>query len=405
MVFGVATPGGVSTGPSSSTFFPENPIATTAAGALRISKPALASRAKSYAASPEQEDSLIAKIIEAIRRFFARICRAFLPASSSKSADSDNSLKKAPGDMKGRSGDMTGGLSSEAGARPSMAETDEELTLHGLSEKTLERVQQTVTDLIASVEGTGLSESVRSALSLTSEDQRTTFRVLLQHNLSDTLKIRSEARELESDIESLISPYADEHGLTAKQAVALLRADLESGGSFIANRVDPNCELRGRVAELQRLNSSLAGLARGRGQICAAAIESGSYPREELGTLIAQQGFDTEFLFRPEQVVDGPSAVDDEKTNVISLANYKDGGNVLGPVGTPSGTTMVKDAIRVLVSHGVIEPEVEAEDKIVQAAAVDEVLSDEAEFETEMHGDDLGDFLSGRNASKPKPRI
>jgi hypothetical protein len=261
-----------------------------------------------------------------------------------------------------------------------------------------------VNKLIHSVEGSGLSDSVRSALSMPEGDQRNCFRVLLQHNLSDTLKVRSEAKALETDIESLISPYANEHGITATQAVALLRAELESGSRFLANRVDANCEIRGRVAELQRLDSSLAGLAKARGEICSGAIQSGSYAREELGALIGQHGFDTEFLFRTEPVVASQS-MNEEKTNVVSLVQYKDSSVATSSAVVPSQATMVEEAIRELEKQGVIEADADAKNKIIQAAAVDDVLSDEAEFETEMQGDDLGDFLSNRNASKPKPRI
>jgi hypothetical protein len=399
MVFGVATQGGVSTGPSRSTFFPQSPVTTTAPGALTISKPALASRVRGYASS-DQEEGLVAKIIEAIRRFFARICRVFLPASSSTAKSSDNSLQKPRSDAFG----LNDLLPSEPGEMPSVAETDEELSLHGLSEPTLERIQETVNNLIHSVEGSGLSNSVRAALSMQEGDQRTSFRVLLQHNLTDTLKMRSEAKALESDIESLITPYANKHGITATRAIALLRADLESGGRFIADRVDPNCEIRGRVAELQRLNSSLAGLAKARGEICSGAVESGSYAREELSALIAQHGFDTEFLFRAEPA-NAAQPASEEKSNVVSLAQYKDISVATSSPVAPSQATMVKEAIRELEKQGVIETDAEAENKIVQAATVDDVLSDEAEFETEMQGDDLGDFLSSRNASTPKPRI
>jgi hypothetical protein len=399
MVFGVATHGGVSTGPSRSTFFPQSPVTTTAPGALTISKPALASRVRGYASS-DQEEGLVAKIIEAIRRFFARICRVFRPASSSTAKSSDNSLQKPPSDALGLN-DLP---PSELGEMPSVAETDEELSLHGLSEPTLERIQEAVNNLIHSVEGSGLSNSVRAALSMQEGDQRTSFRVLLQHNLTDTLKMRSEAKALESDIESLITPYANKHGIIATQAIALLRADIESGGRFIADRVDPNCEIRGRVAELQRLNSSLAGLAKARGEICSGAIESGSYAREELSALIAQHGFDTEFLFSAEPA-NAAQPASEEKTNVVSLAQYKDSSVANSSSVAPSQATMVKEAIRELEKQGVIEPDAEAENKIVQAATVDDVLSDEAEFETEMQGDDLGDFLSSRNASTPKPRI
>jgi len=398
MAFAVATQGGVSTGLSGTTFFPQNPVTTAAPGALTVSKPALASRVRGYA-SPDQEEGLIEKIIEAIRRFFARICRVFLPASSSASKVSDNSLQNAPTDALGL-GDLSRPDSQEM---PSVSETDDQISLHGLPEPTLERIQETVDKLIHSVEGSGLSDSVRSALSMSEGDQRTTFRVLLQHNLSDTQKMRSETKALESDIESLISPYANEHGITTAQAIALLRADLESGGTFIANRVDPNCEIRGRVAELQRLNSSLAGLAKARGEICTGAIESGAYAREELSALIAQQGFDTEFLFKTEAAA--PQPVSQEKSNVVSLSEYKDGTVVGSSPAASSQQAMVKEAIRELEKQGVIEPDAVAENKIVKAAAVDDVLSDEAEFETEMQGDDLGDFLLSRKASTPKPRI
>lgn len=395
MVLAVPTQGGVSTGRPGNTFFPQSPVATTAPGALTISKPALVRHVRG-SASPDDEEGLIARIIEAIRRFFARICRVFLPASSSANVGSDNSLQRPSSDRVVLNDQPVG-----ADRFPSVTETDEELSLQGLSEPTLERIQETVNQMIHSVEGSGLSDSVRSALSMPEGDQRTAFRVLLQHNLSDTLKMRAESAALEGDIESLILPYASGHGIAAAQAIALLRADLESGGRFIANRIDPNSEIRGRVAELQRLNSTLAGLAKARGEICSGAIESGSYTREELGALIAQQGFDTEFLFRPDPVV-AHQAVVESTNNVVSLSEYKEGNGAAGPAVVHSQEAMVKEAIRELEKQGVIEPGAVAEEAIVQAAAVDDVLSDEAEFETDMQGDDLGDFLSNRLAAKPK---
>lgn len=399
MAFAVATQGGVSTGLLGTTFFPQNPVTTTALGALTVSKPALASRVRGYA-SPDQEEGLIEKIIEAIRRFFARICRAFLPASTSAGRNSDNSQQKLPADALGLGDLSRPGLEG----MPLVAETDDQISLHGLPDPTLERIQETVDKLIRSVEGSGLSNAVRSALSMSDGDPRTTFRVLLQHNLSDTLKMRSETKALESEIASLISPYANEQGIATAQAIALLRADFESGGTFIARRVDPNSEIRGRVAELQRLKSSLAGLAKARGEICTGAIDSGAYAREELGALIAQHGFDTEFLFKTEQAA-APQPVSQEQTNVVSLSEYKVGTVVGSSTAASSQEVMVKEAIRELEKQGLIEPDAAAENKIVQAAAVDDVLSDEAEFETEMQGDDLGDFLSNRNGSKPKLRI
>jgi hypothetical protein len=405
MVFGVATQGGASTGQSGSPFFPLNPVTTAASGALTVNKPALGSRVRDYV-SPCEEDGLIARIIEAIRRFFVRICRVLLAGSPSANNFSDNSLQKPATTLASREDEarVESGTFPSIPSNPSIAETDDELSLHGLSEPTLERVQETVDCLIRSVEGSGLSHSVRTALSMPEGDQRTTFRVLLQHNLSDTLKMRGEAKVLETDIEALISPYATEHGITATQAAALLRADLKSGGHFIANRLDRNCEIRGRVAQLERLNSSLAGLAKARGEICSGAIESGSYTREELGALIAQHGFDTAFLFLQEPI-GAAESVGDEKANVISLSDYKDNSLNYGVAAAPGQDLKVKDALRELAKGDVTHADAETEAKLIQAAVVDDVLSDEAEFETDMQGDDFGDFLSNRGASKTKPGL
>jgi hypothetical protein len=84
----------------------------------------------------------------------------------------------------------------------------------------------------------------------------------------------------------MLTPFATEHRIEPATALTLLRAGLDSGGITVAQRRDPDGQIRAHVAELQRLESALAGLARHRGTICALSIESGAYTRPDMRAIL-----------------------------------------------------------------------------------------------------------------------
>jgi hypothetical protein len=289
---------------------------------------------------------------------------------------------------------------------PLLTETENELRVDGLPEPSLDRVRQTVDDLVDSADGMALPNSLRSALAMPEIGRRQAFRVLLQQNISDTVQMREVSKAIQHDVQRMIEPFAQQHGIEPAAALAIFRADLDSGGGVLANRIDPNSELRGHVAEWKKLDSALAGLAQCRGVICTHAIEGGGYTREEIAALVAQQGFDTEFLFKAEAdaarpviepvIAEGGSRVG----NVVSLASYRGHEPVMPPDYSPSKQLEdVSKAIKHLVEEGAIDQE--SANTVVEAAIVDAALSDESEFETEIQGDDLGDFVKKRHTSAP----
>ncbi|MBN3744728.1 hypothetical protein G3N96_04670 [Burkholderia sp. Se-20373] len=396
-------PGGATSAPS---FFSQKPIATLVGGALHVNKAALSARAQAAPGVASDDDGLFLRLIAAIRRFFARLCRVILPSKFFASSVEDNSRPD--------------GLSTSAqgGPFPTISETEEELVIDGLPESSLDRVRQTIDEMVNVAVGDTLPNSLKTALAMPELGRRQAFRVFLQQNFGDTRQMREVRAELRRQIEEMIEPFASEHGIDKETALTLFRADLESGGGVIAERVDPNSEIRGHVAELKRLETALAALAKARGMICARAIEAGVYTREELGAVVAAQGLDTEFLFKAEAVAAQPAEAMPERdsstapapANVVSMADYRQSTGAPVPVDyTPAEgvplSPAVAAAVDMLVEQGVIEP-VQAQE-IAQSAVVDAALSDESEFEFEAdtNGDDLGDFFKKDSASKPVPKL
>lgn len=385
-------PGGA---PSAPSFFSQNPIASVVGGTLRIDKAAVAARFKSAPGASVDEESLFLRIIEAIRNFLARICRAVLPAKFFSSPSSDNSRP-----------DSTFVAASDSGPA-SMSESADAISVEGLPEWSLERVSETVEQMVKAASGEGLSNSVKAALAMPDLGVREAFRVLLQQNLSDTQDLHGARAELQDHVESMLGAFAEGHGLSSDVALELFKADLQRGGGVIADRVDPNGEIRGFVAQLKKVDEALAGLARARGTICTSAIESGSYAREDLVTLISAHGHDTAFLSVAEAVAaHAPEEIGQVGGNVVSLAAYRQAGAEAVPVDyTPPSEpplSPVMKAIETLIEQGVVE-RTDAQE-IAQAAAIEEVVSDESEFDFEAQGDDLGDFFKNSNAPKATPK-
>lgn len=407
MVSSVAGQGPIPDGATSApSFFSQKPITTLVGGALHVNKAALSARAQAAPGVASDDDGLFLRLIAAIRRFFARLCRVILPSKFFASSVEDNSR---PDGLS---------VSAQGGPLPAISETEEELVIDGLPESSLDRVRQTIDEMVNVAVGDTLPNSLKTALAMPELGRRQAFRVFLQQNFGDTRQMREVRVELRRQIEEMIEPFASEHGIDKETALTLFRADLESGGGVIAERVDPNSEIRGHVAELKRLETALAALAKARGTICARAIEAGVYTREELGAVVAAQGLDTEFLFKAEAVAAQPAEAMPERdsstapapANVVSMADYRQSTDAPVPVDYTPGdgeplSPAVAAAVDMLVEQGVIEP-VQAQE-IAQSAVVDAALSDESEFEFEAdtNGDDLGDFFKKDSASKPAPKL
>ncbi|KAG0164975.1 hypothetical protein DFQ30_009109, partial [Apophysomyces sp. BC1015] len=368
----------------------QKPITTLVGGALRVNKVALSAWAQAAPGVAPDDDGLFLRLIAAIRQFFA---------SSVADNSRQNGLAVSPRD----------------GQSPVASETDQELVINGLPESSVDRVRQTIDEMVNVAVGDTLPNSLKAALAMPELGRRQAFRVLLQQNFGDTRQMREVRGEFRRQIEEMIEPFANEYGIDKEAALTLFRADLESGG-VIANRIDPNNEIRGHVAELKRLESALAALAKARGTICTRAMEAGAYSREELAAAVAAQGFDTEFLFKAEAVAVQSAEATPEITaspasgNVVSMADYRQSpdSNVSADYMSaqePPLSPAVVGAVNLLVEQGVIERE--AAQDIAQSAVLDAALSNESEFEMEAdaHGDDLGDFFKKDRATKPAPKL
>jgi hypothetical protein len=397
---------------SASSFFPEKPSVRLVGGALHVDKAVLFARAKSAAGAEPNDDGLLLRLIAAIRAFLARLCRAVLPSKFFSSQVSDNS-RQGPNFAAGRDADA--GESSP----PRLSETDEEIVVDGLPAMSLDRVRQTIDEMISVAVGDTLPNSIKSALAMPDLGRRQAFRVLLQQNLGDTKQMREVRDDLRSGVERVIGPFSETYGMDKEAALALFRADLETGGGAIANRVDPNSEIRAHVFELKRLESALAALAKARGIICTRAMDSGSHVREELAGVIAEYGVDTDFLLKAESTAgtspDAQATANDfQAANVVSMSSFRrkaSGDNEFVPPdylpqAEPRASNAVQAAVAVLVEQGVLDGV--GADKLGQAAAMDSALSDESEFdagfETETHGDDLSSFTKKDKVTKATPK-
>lgn len=367
-------------------FFDKKQAVTINDGKLVVDKQALGNR---LAAAPVGNDadreSILKRIIEAIRAFIRSVFRLFKSDSGVRSAADDGNVRTS-----GRSDD------SDVSA-PRMTESDSAITADNLPVSVLERVQKTLNEMIDSAVGQHLPDSLKAALKMPELGQKQAFRVLLQKNCTETQQMRSLCQSLQAQIDEMLVPFAEEYGLDIGGALAVFRADLEHGGGVIANMVDPKSELRAHVAELKRLESALAGQARARGVICDSALEAGVYDKDSLRELLTQQGIESDFLDVPRTAPTETESVQvpaGEEGKVVSMDAYRGkSASTAPPVPT---SPVVADALDKLTEQGVVSEEQSAE--IAQAAVQDQVLSAEDAFDVvaDVQGDDLGDFLSKR---------
>ncbi|MFL9867610.1 hypothetical protein PQR67_25825 [Paraburkholderia fungorum] len=330
----------------------QRPTTSAANGTLRIDKTAIAARLKAAPAVAPSAESMLSGVLEAIRRFLESIFHA-LGFRKPKPKDGDVSKEEV-----------------QQLAPPAITETKDEICVEGLPHSALARVRKTVDAIVNAADGASLSNSLRTALlSMPDLGQRQVFRVLLQQNLTDTANTRNVSTTLRQDIERMLTPFATEHRIDPAAALALLRADLDSGGNTVAQRMDPDGQIRGHIGELQRLDSALSGLALHRGTVSTLAIDSGAYTRDEVRALIERQGVDAAFL------ADSPGSAQAIDTD---------------------------PAISRLVEQGVIDTD--TGNDISRAAAVDAALSVQSELGPDMKGDDLRDFIK-TNSPPVRPKL
>lgn len=375
------TPDGATAAPS---IFNQTPVTSLVGGVLYVDKTVLSARTKAAPCVSADDNGLFAQLMAAIRRFLGSLFRAILSGKLFGSEGGDNSRQ---------GGGVTAPADGTKAKTPTVSENDRSVAVDGLPEAALDRIRRMIDEMVNVAVGDGLPNSLKTALGMADLGRRQAFRVLLQQNLGDTRQVREVRAELRARIEEMVEPFASQHGIDKTTALALFRADLDSGVGVIAKRVDPDSEIRGHVAELQRLESALAALAKARGAISAQAIEAGAYTRDELAAVVAAQGLDTEFLFKAE-------AAASESIG----ANCDAASQSPAPEAAALSPEMTV-AVRVLVEQGVIgQNSVQA---IVQSVIVDAVLSAESEFELEVdgHGDDLGGILKNSNAAKSVPKL
>ncbi len=234
--------------------------------------------------APLDEESVFVLVIRAIKRFLARLCQGFSAGHFSQASSSDASGQALVN-------------------TPAASVCSQARTLSGTEEawaSKLDDVQRSVSAIVDTVAGDVFPPSLEAALALPPSERRRALRELLQHNFSDSHRIREACMILNHLLEEEIASFSAEHHLTPASALAIFRADREGQGSAIADRVDPNHAPHSITAKLKRLESALAGLTHARGRISTHAIASGAYTREALAAMIAQQGFDTAFLFQTE---------------------------------------------------------------------------------------------------------
>ncbi|CCD30328.1 hypothetical protein CAGGBEG34_840001 [Candidatus Glomeribacter gigasporarum BEG34] len=242
--------------------------------------------------APFDEESMFALLVKAIKRFLARLCQGFAPISSSPVRSSD------------ASGPMSVNMSAASvlsGAQDEREETPAP-TLASVRHSACERVERAADN--------SLRHSLEAALALPPLECRHALRALLQQNFSDSHRIREACTALTHHLEAEIAPFAAEHPLTSASALAIFRAGLDHQDGAIAAQVDAHYALRSMTTELKRLESALADLTHAR-----TLISAGAYTREALAAMIAQQSFDSAFLFqaetaKPAQAHPAPTRID-----------------------------------------------------------------------------------------------
>lgn len=389
---------------SRSSFFRETPFANVVNGQLRIDKEAIFRKAKSAPGGLGEDDNFFLRLIEKIKAFLAKLFRVF-----SRSRGPDGKDGREP-------------TADRAYAEPGLSEGEHELVADGLPPSALDRARQTVDDMVRIALGDNLAASLKGAVAMPEIDRKPALRVLIEQNVNDTRQFREMRDHVQSQVEQMLAPYAEAHGIDTGTALRIFRADLTNGSGVLANRADPNSEIRGHIAEISRLDSSLSALGKARGLISEHAVASGAYTREELADLITQHGHDASFLRADEpaeaaadqsvrnEAGGAESVVDRQRDNVVSMAKFR---------GTPversveHGDSTVPDeapverargAVLRLVELGAVNRSNGEADALETGVDAEEVFGDESEFESEASGDDLSSLFRKDKSMKASPK-
>ena len=385
-------------GAPGASFFRETPFANVINGQLRIDKEAIFRKAKSAPGGLGEDDSFLLRLIEKIKAFLSRLLRVF-----------------------SRSGGQGGREATDrrSGVEPALSDDEHELVVDGLPPTALDRARQTVDEMVRIALGDNLGASLKSAAAMPEIDRKPALRVLMEQNLSDTRQFRDMRDHAQAQVEQMLGPYAQAHGIDAGTALRILRADLLNGSGQLANRADPDSEIRGHIAEISRLDSSLSALAQARGLISEHALESGAYTREGLADLITQHGHDASFLRTDGPAVDQPvrdggdgaaSEVDRHRDNVVSMARFRGAqtepavGHVESAKGDEAPVERARGAILRLVEQGVVARSNGDADALETGVEAEEVFADESEFESETSGDDLSSFFRKDRSMQVSPK-
>jgi hypothetical protein len=320
-------------------FFAAPKSATTANdGTLNIDKSVIAARVKAAPGVGPDDEGMLARILESIRRFITSILRTLGLAKSSPVSTQQQGSQMAT---------------------PSMRETADSLRVDGLPKSALDRMRMTVDEIVNVADGTSLSDSLRASITSMPEiRQKQVLRVLLQQNTTDTLRAKRLEGSLTDEIHRMLGPVSASFDIEPDAALALLRADLTDGGGSIASVIDPDKKISPHVTELQKVDSALAGLALHRGSLCTLAMDSGAYTREELSTL----GIDASFLadLSAKGSHDANTVEGEPGETVADLRQQRVGATIID-----------------LVSRRVFDAE-DRGDPLLNGAAVDAALSSES---------------------------
>lgn len=384
-------------------FSDDRPAASRDGDRIRIDRDAIYRKVMAAPAALRDDENFLAKLIERIRAFIARIFRAIVGKGPA-----------VPDATVAAAAPMPQGI---------VRDDEHEIVTDSLPESAIAPVQQSVNELIDRALGVDLSPSVKAAVDMPDMDRKPTFRVLLQGNLDDTASCRKLSDSLRGEVERSLVPFAQQHGIEPAAALRILRADLDNvrdgkGGGVIANQIDPHGEIRAHIAELGRLEASLGALARSRGLVCEHAIATGAFERDELADLLRAQGHDASFL----------SEAPAQQDNVVSMAQFRSA-TVRAPHGEAANEAQVANApaehaasavseaakaeareasmsnvVHLFVEQGVVDEKPEAVEALGRAAAVADAIADEAEFESEPVGDDFSSFIKKKD-EQPRPKL
>jgi len=328
----------------------QRPTTASSGGSLKIDKAAIAARVAAAPGIAADQESMLAQILEAIRRFIAGILRAL-------------GLRRNPPAPPKETAEQAVARAKASQPAPAVVETPEEIRVDGLPESTLDRLRITVDEIVNAADGSSLSDSLRETLtSMPDIQQRQVLRVLINQNAMDTKQARELSASTMQETHAMLAPFCEKHAIKPDAALALLRADLSSISGVLAAKIDPDCTIRQHVGELQKLDSALAGLACHRGVLCTLAMDSGAYSRDEVSRMVHAAGIDPAFL--------SPAASE--------------------VLGVPSAEP--QPAAGHLVERGMMD--VGQANELLQGATVDAALSTQRELKADGQDDDVSEFLS-----------